>query len=234
MPELERYMLHLTAQLDQAAPGGRGVRLPDLHAADRRLREQRSVGLLLRHPQGRPVLRGERADGLPDRQAAPISQHARPAVHALVRWSRRCLSSRARRCGGRASPMPGQCICSNGRISKPWPNPASLRSISRWAALRQLRAQVTETIEPLRRDKVIGSSLQAEVRLGDLAPVPAGFGAAELAELFISSDVVVTTAHDAVQAARTQNGKCGRCWRHLPEVKADGSLCGRCEGVLHA
>jgi len=32
---------------------------------------------------------------------------------------------------------------------------------------------------------------------------------------------------------KTQKHKCGRCWRYLPEVKADGELCGRCEGVLN-
>ncbi|HEX6071940.1 MAG TPA: zinc finger domain-containing protein [Sphingomicrobium sp.] len=27
--------------------------------------------------------------------------------------------------------------------------------------------------------------------------------------------------------------KCGRCWRLLPEVKADGDLCDRCSGVVN-
>ncbi|WP_420894052.1 zinc finger domain-containing protein, partial [Sphingopyxis granuli] len=31
---------------------------------------------------------------------------------------------------------------------------------------------------------------------------------------------------------RTENHKCGRCWRHLPEVAQDGGLCNRCETVL--
>ncbi|MBA3838141.1 MAG: hypothetical protein C0499_10845, partial [Zymomonas sp.] len=26
--------------------------------------------------------------------------------------------------------------------------------------------------------------------------------------------------------------KCGRCWRLLPEVTADGELCGRCAEVV--
>jgi len=28
--------------------------------------------------------------------------------------------------------------------------------------------------------------------------------------------------------------KCGRCWRHLPEVSDDGALCDRCEDVVGA
>jgi isoleucyl-tRNA synthetase len=27
----------------------------------------------------------------------------------------------------------------------------------------------------------------------------------------------------------TDNNKCGRCWRYLPEVAEDGALCGRCK-----
>ena len=28
--------------------------------------------------------------------------------------------------------------------------------------------------------------------------------------------------------------KCGRCWRLLPEVEEDGTLCNRCDEVLKA
>ena len=83
---------------------------------------------------------------------------------------------------------------------------------------------MTEAIEPLRRDKVVGSSLEAEVT------VPSAEEPAFLAELFITS-----TVHkgDEIKVAKTDNHKCGRCWRYLPEVKDDGELCGRCEDVLN-
>jgi isoleucyl-tRNA synthetase len=77
----------------------------------------------------------------------------------------------------------------------------------------------------LRRDKVVGSSLEAEVTLPEL-PVPAD----ELAELFIVSAV---HKGDAFGVTKTANHKCGRCWRYLPEVKADGELDHRCEEVLN-
>ena len=96
----------------------------------------------------------------------------------------------------------------------------------RWAKLRELRTQVTEAIEPLRRDKVIGSSLQAVVTVPELAASPDA-----LAELFIVSSV---KAGDALRVDETDNRKCGRCWRYLPEVKEDGELCARCEDVLNA
>jgi len=34
--------------------------------------------------------------------------------------------------------------------------------------------------------------------------------------------------------SKTTDHKCGRCWRHLPEVQEDGHLCDRCESVVAA
>jgi isoleucyl-tRNA synthetase len=95
---------------------------------------------------------------------------------------------------------------------------------AKWNSLRALRTQITEAIEPLRRDKVLGSSLEAEVW------VPSDEDPELLQELFISS-----TVHrgDEIRVGKTSNHKCGRCWRHLPEVVADGELDARCKDVLH-
>ena len=97
----------------------------------------------------------------------------------------------------------------------------------RFAALRALRGQVLEAIEPLRREKVLGSGLEAEVT------VPASAPEADLAELFITAKVK-RGQDDGVSVVRTSDHKCGRCWRHLPEVAEDGDLCGRCESVVGA
>ena len=37
---------------------------------------------------------------------------------------------------------------------------------------------------------------------------------------------------DGVTVSRTSYHKCGRCWRHLPEVAEDGMLCARCDDVV--
>ncbi|MFM6951151.1 MAG: isoleucine--tRNA ligase [Novosphingobium sp.] len=105
-----------------------------------------------------------------------------------------------------------------------WLNPGLAE---RFAALRALRGQVLEAIEPLRREKVLGSGLEAEVT------VPADAPEADLAELFITAKVMRGQS-DGVTVARTSDHKCGRCWRHLPEVAEDGDLCGRCESVVGA
>ena len=93
---------------------------------------------------------------------------------------------------------------------------------ARWDALRALRGAVTEAIEPLRREKVIGSSLEAEVSVPN---PPEG----NLEELFIVAKV---SPGDTIRVTRTDRQKCGRCWRHLPEVPADGGLCARCTEVV--
>jgi isoleucyl-tRNA synthetase len=94
--------------------------------------------------------------------------------------------------------------------------------VAKWAALRATRAQVLEAIEPLRRDKIVRSSLEAVVT------VPVDLAATDWAELFITS--TVTSGDLAV--AKTEHHKCGRCWRHLPEVTEDGDLCARCDDVV--
>jgi len=105
-----------------------------------------------------------------------------------------------------------------------WPVvPAVSLDGERWDALRALRAEVLAAIEPLRRDKTLGSSLEAQVTVAADAPQ------ADLAELFISASV---TRGDAIAVARTEAHKCGRCWRHLPEVTEDGDLCSRCDQVV--
>ncbi|AJP70843.1 isoleucine--tRNA ligase [Sphingomonas hengshuiensis] len=95
-----------------------------------------------------------------------------------------------------------------------------------WAQVRALRQTVTEAIEPYRREKAVRSSLEAEVTVPAL-PLPAD----DLAELFIVSKVALG---ETVTVVPTQRLKCGRCWRHLPEVAQDGALCDRCAGVVGA
>ncbi|WCM27665.1 isoleucine--tRNA ligase [Sphingomonas sp. QA11] len=93
-----------------------------------------------------------------------------------------------------------------------------------WADVRTLREQVTEAIEPLRREKIVRSSLEAEVT------VPKSPLSNEaLAELFIVAKV---TTGDSVSVTRTAFHKCGRCWRHLPDVAEDGALDDRCAKVV--
>jgi isoleucyl-tRNA synthetase len=100
----------------------------------------------------------------------------------------------------------------------------------RFVKLRKLREAVTEAIEPLRRDKVVRSSLEASVTVPSSA-VPEGVSDAALAELFITASVA-RGDNAEVTVTPTTDQKCGRCWRLLPEVVEDGALCARCDDVV--
>ncbi len=95
----------------------------------------------------------------------------------------------------------------------------------KWQRVLELRPVVSEAIEPMRREKIVGSSLQVNITVP--APAPEGV---DLSEIFISGTVTIS---DELTVGKTTNHKCGRCWRHLPEVADDGALCNRCDNVLN-
>lgn len=86
----------------------------------------------------------------------------------------------------------------------------------------------------MRREKIIRSSLEADVAYPDLERVLGDWDEIDVSEVFITSSAAPIQGLDALKVTRTANHKCGRCWRHLPEVASDGALCNRCETVLDA
>jgi isoleucyl-tRNA synthetase len=103
---------------------------------------------------------------------------------------------------------------------------------AKWDIIRATRERVTEQIEPLRRDKAIGSSLEARVVFPETELRLTKADLADLAEIYIVSEVVAGEG-EGIEVTRSENEKCGRCWRLLPEVAEDGGLCARCEGVVN-
>ena len=99
----------------------------------------------------------------------------------------------------------------------------------KWTGLRSQRNQVNEAIEPLRREKVIRSSLEADVTMGEQVPSD-GVNFAEIAIVAR----IETGVGDGIVVKPSDWHKCGRCWRLLPEVEEDGALCNRCDEVLGA
>jgi isoleucyl-tRNA synthetase len=111
----------------------------------------------------------------------------------------------------------------------------------RWEKLIAIREQVLARIEPLRKDKQIGSSLQAKVALAasgselDLLKAHQ----AQLPMLFIVSEVEVIprSADSALEISidRAPGVKCERCWRYVPAVSSDPAqpgICERCQDAL--
>jgi isoleucyl-tRNA synthetase len=118
--------------------------------------------------------------------------------------------------------------------------------VERWDALVALREQVLAQIEPLRKSKQIGSSLQAKVIVSATArelPLLEQY-AKQLPMLFIVSEVNIRPAPTDVEAAgeamprvtieRASGVKCERCWRIVPAVSSEPASAGLCDRCLDA
>jgi isoleucyl-tRNA synthetase len=220
-PALERYMLHLTAELD--AKLRQSVKDFDFNTYVRALTDFCNEDLsAFFFDIRKDVLYCEvnPETGFQTERRRAYRTVLDTLFHALVRWLAPVLVFTSEEVWGTRYPDAGSVHLLE------WPDlPAVAQEDGlHWDRLRALRAEVTEAIEPLRRDKVVGSSLEAE------ATVPSELDPEFLAELFIVSAVHKA---DRFAVAKTGNHKCGRCWRYLPEVEADGDLCARCEDVLN-
>jgi isoleucyl-tRNA synthetase len=107
-----------------------------------------------------------------------------------------------------------------------------------WDRLIKVRDQVLAEIEPLRKDKQIGSSLQAKVVLSGGAAASALLKerASDLPMLFIVSEVELHPGDSdgplQIAIERAQGVKCERCWRYVPSVSKDTGICERCQRAL--
>jgi isoleucyl-tRNA synthetase len=233
-PELERYMLHLTAQLDQKLRNA--VDDFDFNTYVRALTDFCNEDLSAFYFDIRKDSLYCDAPGSTKRRAYRTVLDT--LFHALVRWLSPVLVFTSEEVWGTRFPEAGSVHLLEWpelpltRHSRESGNLAEQENLGprfrgddddRWRCLRKLREQVTERIEPLRRDKIVGSSLEAEVT------VPSDEDRDLLQELFITS-----TVHEGDwKVVKTDNHKCGRCWRLLPEVKSDGDLCARCDEVVN-
>src|ERR1043166_7628106 len=111
--------------------------------------------------------------------------------------------------------------------------------LTRWTRLSDLRERVLAHIEPLRKDKQIGSSLQARVVLS-MSPDDAEFLARyknDLPMLFIVSEVDLRPGSNetGISIERADGVKCERCWRVVKSVSRDpawSGICERCQDAL--
>jgi isoleucyl-tRNA synthetase len=221
MPELERYMLSLLGELD--ATLREAVQNFDYNAYTRALQEFCNEDLSA-------FFFDIRKDSLycdaPDDAARRAYRTVLDTLfHALVRYAAPVMVFTAEEVWSTRYPEGGSVHLLE------WPElPALPADLERWAALRSLRERVLEAIEPLRREKIVRSSLEAEIIVPADA-VPPGISDAELAALFITG-AVTRGGGDEVIVRKSDDAKCGRCWRLLPEVPEDGALCQRCDGAV--
>ena len=223
MPELERYVLHL------------------LHKLDLELRSAADAFEFNRYTRALTDFCNEdlsafffdvRKDSLYCDAPADVKRRSYRTVldmlfHALVRYAAPVLVFTAEEVWQSRYP---DADASVHLLEWPeLPEQHDVQLVARWTSLRSLRQTAYELIEPRRRDKEVKSSLEVEVVIPSQSIPAKTLSGADLADAFIVASV---TAGEDVSVTRTNNHKCGRCWRHLPEVDEDGDLCARCEAVI--
>ncbi|OHT22262.1 isoleucine--tRNA ligase [Edaphosphingomonas haloaromaticamans] len=229
MPELERYVLHLLAKLD--AELRRAADAFEFNAFARALTDFANNDLSA-------FFFDIRKDSLYCDAPGSAKRRAYRTVldtlfHALVRYAAPILCFTAEEVWGTRYPEAGSVhLLEWPVVDAGWADDAMA---AKWSRLRTLRALVTEAVEPLRREKRLGSSLEAEIILGlGDAGDRAAVASVPFDEICIVSSLsTAETDGEGVTVIVTERHKCGRCWRHLPEVTQDGTLCGRCDEVVN-
>jgi len=115
--------------------------------------------------------------------------------------------------------------------------------IKTWERIMDLRSEVLNVLEDLRRRQAIASNLEASVTVesgdGELLAALDRFGTEEFAALCIASEVKLVTAagETKITAAKSPHKKCARCWNLRSTVGSDSEyddVCSRCAEVLRS
>ena len=97
----------------------------------------------------------------------------------------------------------------------------------------ELKEKVNKKLEEVRNEKLIGSALEAVVKI-NLDPkyneVKEKLGS-YLHQLLIVSKVEYTTDGEEVEVAKSTGEKCNRCWNYVDHL--DGDICDRCHNILN-
>jgi isoleucyl-tRNA synthetase len=117
----------------------------------------------------------------------------------------------------------------------------------KWAIIRQVRRVVTGALEVERREKNIGSSLEAAPVVYVDKAMAGVLKSVSFADLCITSGIEISTqaAPDSafvledtvgisVTFMKADGAKCERCWKILPDVGQHSrkGVCGRCDAAL--
>ena len=119
---------------------------------------------------------------------------------------------------------------------------------AKWEKVRKVRRVVTGALELERKEKRIGSSLQASPRVFvDDPALMAAVQAVDLEEVAITSGIALEAGAGPAEAFRlddvsnvsvlpqnAEGGKCERCWKVLPEVGESEAAPGTCKRCAEA
>ena len=116
----------------------------------------------------------------------------------------------------------------------------------KWERIRRVRRVVTGALEVERRDKRIGSSLEARPHVYLGADDASRLEGVDFAELCITSGIDLVVGEPPEEAytfdevpgvgvvpLRAEGAKCARCWQLFPSLDTDG-LCARCADAVAA
>ncbi|WP_318654328.1 isoleucine--tRNA ligase [Anaeromyxobacter paludicola] len=174
-----------------------------------------------------------KADG-PARRSAQTALHA--VASDLVRLLAPILSFTASEAWGHLPGEKAETVFLAGLPKRARPQGAEALE-ARYAKLAEVRAAVQKALEEERKQKKIGSGLEAMVTVTAEGEQLALLreAAAELPTLFIVSKVALAEGPFAVAVAPAPGRKCARCWVYAEDVGASPAhpeVCGKCAAAL--
>ncbi|GGE16521.1 isoleucine--tRNA ligase [Polymorphobacter glacialis] len=229
MPELERWVLHRLAELDVELR----ARVGDFDFSG----YVTAISTFVNNDLSAFVF-DVRKDSLYCDAAGDAKRRAYRTVldtlfHVLTRWLAPVLVFTGEEVWGTRFPEGGSVhLLEWPAVEAGWRDEALAGRIAR---LRVVRDDVYLRLEALRRDKTIGSFLEAgvDIEVAD-EDLFVELSTADLAEMLIVGRVTVRKSGSVgVSVGPVGDEKCARCWRHLPDVVVETGLCGRCASVVN-
>ena len=97
----------------------------------------------------------------------------------------------------------------------------------------ELKDKVNKKLEEARNEKLIGSALEAVVKinLNEKYNIVKEKLGTYLHQLFIVSKVEYTTSGDEVEVVKSTGEKCNRCWNYVEHLHGD--ICDRCYNIVN-
>ncbi|WP_422072303.1 isoleucine--tRNA ligase [Tranquillimonas rosea] len=243
MPELERWVLHRLAELDETVR--KGYAAYDFQGVFQSVFTFATVDLSAVYFDIRKDALYCDADDSPRRRAALAVLDM--LFHRLTTWLAPILTFTMEEVWLERFPGDDSSIHLQDipETLQDWRNPALA---AKWDKIRRARRVVTAALEVQRREKVIGASLEAApiVHVEEPETLEA-LRSVDFADICITSAIEVTGAPApedafrlpevpgiAVVFATASGEKCLRCWKILPDVGSHShpGVCGRCDEAL--